>query len=746
MGRMTRSITVVVCLAANVAIGRALGYTTPSAYLAFWLLATLTAVAAWRLTFLFPPELSALDRLLRAAVCAVAIVIGCSMVGGALAHLTLPTVLALHSLVLAVLVPVARPDEAPAADAPLLLPAWAVAVAAALIVFAVAFGAWYAPGTLYDSLSYHLFFAARWVQDHAIGIIPTPFSDEAQAYAPGNGELWLAWLMLPFHGDLLARMGQLPFALLGSLALYRLGRRLGAPERQAIYPAVFFLLSRPIVEQMVGSDVDLICAALFLTSIEFTMAAVDTDRPAEWLLAGLSAGLYVGTKYVALVYIPVLLLLACARGPRLRALWALPGIAAFGVPWYLRNWIVAGSPIYPASLTIAGVTVAHGAFTRAAMLNTIFHTSDVRLFPAMAAHAFGPALFVVWLPCAVAGWVVMARRGWWPSGALVVAPLLMVPLYWYGFPVNIDSRFLMPAVGPALLPFAFVFTAHRRWNAVVHATFAAAMAWLITGVHGSLPGTLPWFMNGWLALDGLVRPPFLPWFAAGVAGLALVWLIARRAPQVAIPVMVSTLAGGTAGLALGAEQWCGPGACAYLDTTPTFVRSAYVDSWHWMASNVAHATIAYTGINLPYPLTGPMLTNRVVYANIDGRTRWRFHDYDHAYRAGGLVQAPPILATSSGELMPVADHTGPRDDAVRPRYERMHGDRDAWIFNLEALQVRYLFVAALSAYEVNYVWHNERGFPIEDEWAESQPLRFRIVYQNPQVHIYSFEPGRGAQG
>jgi hypothetical protein len=97
-------------------------------------------------------------------------------------------------------------------------------------------------------------------------------------------------------------------------------------------------------------------------------------------------------------------------------------------------------------------------------------------------------------------------------------------------------------------------------------------------------------------------------------------------------------------------------------------------------------------------------------------------------------------------LRPVAARSGPRDDAVRPRYERMHGDRDAWIFNLEQQRVQYLFVAMLSAYEIDYVWHNDRGFPIEDEWALAEPVRFHLVYTNAQVHIYAFDATVRARG
>ena len=54
-----------------------------------------------------------------------------------------------------------------------------------------------------------------------------------------------------------------------------------------------------------------------------------------------------------------------------------------------------------------------------------------------------------------------------------------------------------------------------------------------------------------------------------------------------------------------------------------------------------------------------------------------------------------------------------------------------------ALGVGYLFVSALSAYEIDYVWHNGDGFPIEDDWARLDPDAFTVVYENPQVRIYA---------
>src|SRR5206468_1595514 len=194
------------------------------------------------------------------------------------------------------------------------VPVYLAAVVLPILAFVVAVGLTQSPLTLYDTLSYHLFFPARWLQDHRLSIIQTPFSDAAQAYAPANGELFFLWLMTPFHGDLIARIGQLPFYLLIGVALYALARRIGASAGHAAYVPAFAFLSRPIVEQAVGADVDLICWAMFLTSVYIGFIAVDTDDARDWGLWGVSVGLYCGTKYVSLVYTPILLLLPLLGG------------------------------------------------------------------------------------------------------------------------------------------------------------------------------------------------------------------------------------------------------------------------------------------------------------------------------------------------------------------------------------------------------------------------------------------------
>jgi dolichyl-phosphate-mannose-protein mannosyltransferase len=622
----------------------------------------------------------------------------------------------------------------------------AVVTAAVLLpalAFIVAVGIVRSPLTLYDSLSYHLFFPARWLQAHRLSIVPTPFSDEAQAYAPANGELWLLWLMVPFHGDVLARVGQVPFYLLCGVALYALARRAGAKPPHAVYAPAFFFLSRPIVEQAVGADVDLICWAMLLAAMHIGLAAVESDEPADWALFGISLGLYWGSKYVSLVYSPILLALPLLRGPRRRSLWALPGIALLALPWYARNWIVAGSPIYPSSLAIAGVTAARGAYSRAAMAHSVFHTTDARLFPVMLAHAFGTDLFLCWIPLALAGAPAMlAARPRRAALFLAAAPVLMVPLYWFGVPDNVDSRFLLPAAMTALLPIAFVFRANRTWNRCAHAALAAGLVWLVVGRHGELTAQLPWYMGGWLSLDGVVSRAALPVFVA-LAALAAAIVMVRRTPAHVAARLTGVLGAACVGLTIGSQYWCRPYRCDLLTLSPIYIRAAVQPAWQWLDGHRDQArTVAYTGNNLPYPLVGDHLQSLVVYVNIDRHLRWRFDDYDRARRRR-IDAGPPAavaLARSSGVLLPIADAPIARIDAVRPRFERMEGNRDGWVQNMKALGVDCLFVTVLSAYEIDYVSHNAGGFPIEDDWARSDPSSFTLLFANDQVRIYAVHP------
>lgn len=723
----------------NLAFGWYLGYHAPASYLTFWALCWLIAGAAVRLERIAGAARGAADRILRIGVIAFALVtLGCILLGftGTITPIALT---AFAALAFAAAWWSAR-DRPPRSPFDPQIPWLVFATLVALLAFVVGFGALQSPLTLYDSLSYHLYFPARWLLAHRITIVPTSFSDPAQAYQPGDGELFFLWLMAPFHGDLVARVGQLPFLLLGAVAIYALAMRLGAPRANAGVAVLLYLCARPVVEQAVGADVDLISSAMLLTSIYFGIAAVGRDNVADWLLWGVSLGLFWGSKYLALAYSPVVLVFPFIRGIRRRALWAIPGIAAFAMPWYLRNWVVAGSPIYPSSVQVAGLVIARGAFTRAAMNNTVFHTRDLRLLLPITAHAFGVPLFVVWVPLALVGafWL-LRRRPLWPSVYVVLTPLAMVALFWLVLPVNVDSRFLLGAVAVAAVPTAFAFGTGRSSTVWLGAVGIAALAWLAIGAHTDVPASLPWYMGGWLTLDGIVDRSYLWMYAALVVAGAAAWMSTARVPQYRPAVLAALVGAAAFGLGRGSDVWCPDRRCDLLDVSSIYIRPTMLYGWYFVRTQIRGATIAYTGNNVPYPLFGEQLTNRVYYVSIDRHLDWALHDYARVRRRVPVSAAAQAMARPSGELMPISDRAT-YEDACRPRYERAEGFRDAWLANLRALAIDHLFVSALSAYDIDNVWHDEHGFPIEDAWARQDPRTFSRVYENDTVRIYTVAP------
>ena len=726
-------VSVLAALAvAHLGLGWYLGFHSLQSYLWFWIFCALAGTTAWRLVRSAFPWAGSADAIIRGGIILFAMTVLAGLIFGSLGLLWTASYLCLFAAAFALSLTLKKPRDSAGGS----FPAVTIPVAAliiSLLMFIVALGLLQSPLTLYDSLSYHLVFPARWLQEHRISIIPTPFSDPAQAYQPANGELFLLWLMLPFHGDLMARIGQMPFLLLGGIALYAIARRSGARPRHAAYAPLFFFLARPIVEQAVGADVDLICAATFVASLYLGIVAVDTNTRRDWLLWGVSVGLYVGTKYLALVYLPVLLVLPVLRGLRRHALWAIPGLVVFGLPWYARNWVVAGSPIYPASLKVLGLTIARGAFSRDAMNNSVFHVTSVRLFPAIAAHAFGAALLLFWLPCVCLGAVsLLARRRWWPAGYVLLVPIVMIPLFWFGLPDNGDSRFLLPAVTVAMVPLTFAFGSNATWNRFLDVAYLMGAAWIVVGLHAQIPmSQLPWFMGDWLTLEGIVSRASLPHFIAATVAAAGGVYAATRRPTHATSRLMSALAACVA-ITISAQAVALEQSRSTLTISPTYIRTGIVVAWEWVHEHIADSTIANTGNNVPYPLFGDHLSNRVYYVNIDRHDGWRFHDYA---RVRGKGEMPPssALARASGQLMPVLD--GRIEEASRPRYDRWEGYREAWIQNLMSDSVHYLFVSKLSAYEIDYVWHAEAGYPIEDEWARTDP--FRLLYENDQVRIYA---------
>jgi len=678
--------------------GWRLGYHAAAPYAVFCTLNILALLDGWLLFALFFPSDRLVDATIRVCVLAFGLVAMCGMVLGA-AGLITPlayAALLLGATAALALVGLRRPHTTRALGTSVVGVHPVLVLVPPILVFVLCVGLVHPP-VAYDSLTYHLFFPARWLQAHAISIIPTHFGDQAPAYAPADGELFFLWLMLPFHGDVLARAGEFPFYLFGGLTLYAIARRLGSAPSHALYAAGLFLLARPVIEQAIGADVDLVFAATFIAAVYFGLTASQTGKTSDIVLWGISIGLCFGTKVLGVIYSPLLFAFLIARPVRWRALWALPGVIALAVPWYIRNWIVAGSPLYPVGLTFAGITIAPGGWDRSVSSQNWAHSTDLRVLPGILRDgAFGPPLLAVWAPFALLGLVAIVRnRRWSTLGLGLAVPLLMCAIYWYIVPYNdlTDTRYLFGGVGLAMLLAPAAFQIHERLGPWLHGALTLGMVWLVALGQPLVPSRYLWLFVAFAGCALL----FYRVFSRNVLTTAMAFCAAC-----ATAVLVST-------------RTCPTPGCAFVDVS-AFDRPTMFDGWDWIDAHNSHARIAYSGNNVPYRLLGSHFDNDVFYVNIDDHLQWVYHDYERAER-----------------LRP--GYTPPQ--RPNPPTFRLHGSYEAWAANLAALRVDYLFLTQLSPLMEDDYQRDESGFPIEAGWAAAHPQRFTLVFENPEVRIYS---------
>jgi hypothetical protein len=200
-----------------------------------------------------------------------------------------------------------------------------------------------------DAIAYHFLAPHVWLRDASIHVLP----DECLAAFPATVETLYAALMA-IGG---ARAAEL-FALVGlSLLLlvsYGFADRVGLDSDGAWW-AIALVATMPVVYRgAYGGFVDVIFSGFLLLALRL---ALDAQSMGESVLAGLFAGFTMGTKYTGLPAFVLILIAALAFALVRESRMPVKLFRQFGVfsatallvasPWYLRNWLVLGSAIYP---------------------------------------------------------------------------------------------------------------------------------------------------------------------------------------------------------------------------------------------------------------------------------------------------------------------------------------------------------------------------------------------------------------
>ncbi|MBL8730391.1 MAG: hypothetical protein JNM25_18380 [Planctomycetes bacterium] len=214
-----------------------------------------------------------------------------------------------------------------------------------------------------DSMWYHLVMAGEWVRTGSIA--PIDAIPLIGVGYPGFRQALIAFLALPFGNEHLALLGVLEFPLL-VLSIYTLARTFGCGRSLALAGGLYGATTPVVMGALSTQGNDLSLAIHLLLAVLFLgRFFADGDRR-QAVLAGLALGALASIKFSGPGYAVIALLVALVQygwrrlRPGAGALLLLVGALALALPWYLRNLLAFGNPLYPARVQLGGQVLFDG--------------------------------------------------------------------------------------------------------------------------------------------------------------------------------------------------------------------------------------------------------------------------------------------------------------------------------------------------------------------------------------------------
>jgi hypothetical protein len=456
-----------------------------------------------------------------------------------------------------------------------------------------------------DTLWYHGVFAARFVQEERLLILPD-LGNAAQAFFPANSQVYHAIAFFPFDRDLLSLVFNLALAPLALLAAYCVGRRRGLGALCVTAGAIVLGLPGIVGVHPGQATNDVLCATFLLVAVALLIEGGIAPLPLG--LAGVASALSLGTKLT--VSVPLTVLTVCIvviavarRRPVLVAAWLVP-LGVFGAFWFLRNWTLVDNPLPFYDLHVGPLHFPDRTHLsdNASIADHLFERDTwTRVFRPGLRRAFGRAWVLICATPGIAGLLVLGRRrttaervvGFGAIAAGVGYVFMPFTMELGGAAFAETARYGVPSilVGVVLLPVAIWLDRAPSWLRV-----AAGVGFLVVLTLDVMAPNVdrfaPWWMPDRPLAIGLALVLLVVAVLAWFAGRSAWWLLA---PAAAVVVVV----GGFFVQRHYLERRYTVGAGLRLDRSYEYV------SRHEPQTVVPFQTIQF------YPFLGPSFANDV---------------------------------------------------------------------------------------------------------------------------------------
>ena len=397
-------------------------------------------------------------------------------------------------------------------------------VAPIVLVQALALVAALAPPTAKDTLLYHLALPKMYIAAGAA--VDTPYN--IASFYPLGVEMHSVWAML-LGGTLSTRASEaaagatlFAFAPLLALVVYGWARERGADPAWASLAALSVAAIPTAYDVAAGGYVDLALTAYTALAVR-GLGRWWTTLDAAWLplvafAVGAALSVKLTTVFLVLVFVLVILFRALQVGRMatpsdrpasgrlaLSGLGALAFGAVLAAPWYVRNWVRTGNPVFPFFLSLLGGQAAGWDLERSQLYESMF---------SIYGNAQTPLDFVL-SPVRLA-LAAQPEEPVYYDGVLGIAFLFVIPLILWA----LATRRLEGELGLAVLVssalFVFWLFSSQQLRYLLPATPALAVALAVTGqgAAGALSAGLGrafWWVV--LCVAAVGAPVVLSWFA-----------------------------------------------------------------------------------------------------------------------------------------------------------------------------------------------------------------------------------------
>lgn len=517
-------------------------------------------------------------------------------------------------------VPLEHGPAAPAVSPPTRVSALTIplAMVSAILVFAEwgsrTAAAFTSGMTTVDTVWYHLPLAARFAQTGSIAPLHHLEPQAMTTFFPANSALFHAGGVVFLGNDLGSVVSNLAWLGFALAAAWAAGRPFGVAPLALTGVATVLLMPASLGTQPGGAYNDVVGIAMLLASFAIVATAASGDRSierGELLLASMAAGVAVGTKFQflapsALLTFAVLPLIV--RGGRLRGFgWWMLGLASTGAYWYVRNLVVARSPLPAVEISIGGLELPSTPpkSESSALLEYLFKGENwtTTFLPGLR-DAFGFAWWALLAFVAIGCLAALFRGRVIRSFAMVAGVSLLAfaftPAFYGegGFGFVYILRYPLPALSLGVVVGALAASQSRRTVLMASATFGFVLVVLAVERSGwPEPREFELESRVWSA-DSVVAIAAVIGLFAVLAGIVVLW---RRSPSTAVPV-VGLLIIGAVVASVAVQQH-------YLDNRYR-EDDLYAETFTW-ASGQQDQRIGLSGTPVQYPLYGDDLSNHV---------------------------------------------------------------------------------------------------------------------------------------